>query len=155
MSDRSRDRGVEPERHLLLVPNWRQIFFSRVIRNVSAGSVQRETRQVSLDDANRVKVNISCGGGDFEIEGSTADLLRGEWQRLARVHIQAGASRVLLRVPRDIGVRVSPGDLRRGDYDGLKQRRDGYVNRLHGQSHITLDISLDLGSGKLDIKQVN
>jgi len=60
-----------------------------------------------------------------------------------------------LCVPRDIGVRVSPGDLRRGDYDGLKQQGDGYVNRLHSQSHFTLDISLDLGSGKLDIKQVN
>jgi len=41
--------------------------------------MQRETRQVSLDDANRVKVNISFGGGDSEIEGSTADLLRGEF----------------------------------------------------------------------------
>ena len=104
---------------------------------------------LELDNANLHELTFDGGLGTYPFG------FRGEWQRSARVHIQAGASRVPLRVPCDIDVRVSPGDLRREDYDGLKQQGDGHVNRLHGQSHITLDISLDLGSGKLDIKQVN
>jgi hypothetical protein len=80
---------------------------------------------------------------------------RGDWQRSSTAHIQAGASQVSLRVPRDIGVRVCPGDLRRGEYGGLKQDGDCYVNDLYGQASVNLDIDLDLGLGQLQVRQVN
>ena len=104
---------------------------------------------LELGNANLDELTFDGGLGTYTFD------FRGEWQRSANVRIQAGASQVSLRIPRDIGVRVCPGDLRRGDYDGLEKEGDCYVNRLYGQSDITLDISLDLGLGKLDIRQTN
>jgi hypothetical protein len=104
---------------------------------------------IELGNANLDELRFDGGLGTYTFD------LAGTWQRSAEVHIQAGASQVVLRVPRDIGVRVCPGDLRRGRYDGLKEADGCYVNSLYGQSDITLDVSLDLGLGRLDVKQVN
>jgi hypothetical protein len=102
-----------------------------------------------LGNANLSDLQFDGGLGTYTFD------FRGEWQRSAKVHILAGASQVLLRVPRDIGVRLCPGDIRRGDYDGLAERGDCYVNELYDQAAIQLDIDLDLGLGQLQVKQVN
>jgi hypothetical protein len=104
---------------------------------------------IGLGNANMEAFEFDGGLGTYTFD------FGGKWQRSASAHIEAGASRVLLRVPRDIGVRVCPDDLRSGDYGGLKQRGDCYVNSIYDQSGIQLDVSLDLGLGKLTIKQVN
>ncbi len=104
---------------------------------------------IELGNANLDELTFDGGLGTYTFD------LTGEWQRSANVYIQAGASRVQLRVPRDIGVRVCPGDLRRAHYDGLEQEGDCYVNSLYGQSDVALDVSLDLGLGRLDIDQVH
>jgi uncharacterized protein DUF2154 len=80
---------------------------------------------------------------------------RGEWQGPSTVHIQAGASQVSLLVPRDIGIKVCPGDLRGGDYDGLQQDGDCHVNDLYGHTDIQLNIDVNLGLGELQVKQVD
>ena len=41
---------------------------SKVIRNISAGSVQRETHQIELGDAEQVEATIRFGGGDLDIK---------------------------------------------------------------------------------------
>jgi hypothetical protein len=102
-----------------------------------------------LGNANLSDLQFDGGLGTYTLD------FRGEWQRSAKAHILAGASQVVLRVPRDIGVRVCPGDVRRGDYDGLAERGDCYVNELYDQADIQLDIDLDLGLGQLQVKQVN
>jgi hypothetical protein len=104
---------------------------------------------LGLGNANMDEFTFDGGLGTYTFD------FRGAWRRSAQVNIQAGASHIDMRLPKDIGVRVCPGDLRRGSYDGLEQRDECYVNRLYDQSDITLDISLDLGLGKLEIKQAN
>jgi hypothetical protein len=104
---------------------------------------------LELGNANLDELTFDGGLGTYTFD------LTGAWQRSANVQIQAGASQVFLQVPRDIGVRVCPGDLRHGRYDGLKEQDGCYVNSLYGQSGIALDVGLDLGLGRLDVKQAN
>jgi hypothetical protein len=102
-----------------------------------------------LGNANLDDLRFDGGLGTYTFD------FRGEWQRSAKADILAGASRVVLRVPTDIGVRVCPGDVRRGDYGGLQEQGDCYVNALYDQADIQLDIDLDLGLGQLQVRQVN
>jgi hypothetical protein len=104
---------------------------------------------IELGNANMDELTFDGGLGTYTFD------LTGQWQRSANVRIQAGASQVELRVPKDIGVRVCPGDLRQGRYDGLEEKNGCYVNTLYDRSGITLDVSLDLGLGKLNVRQVN
>jgi hypothetical protein len=119
------------------------------LRNLNIHSGAARLDFFELGNANLDELKFDGGLGTYTFD------FGGEWQRSARAHIQAGASRILLRVPRDIGVRVCPGDLRNGDYGGLKEQEDCYVNSLYNQSEVQLDIKLDLGLGRLTIKQVN
>jgi hypothetical protein len=104
---------------------------------------------IGLGNANVDRVTFDGGLGQYTFD------LTGAWQRSADIRIQAGASQIDLRVPRDVGVRVCPGDLRQAHMDGLEKKDECYVNALYDGSAIALDISLDLGLGKLDVKQVN
>jgi hypothetical protein len=102
-----------------------------------------------LGNANLDELTFDGGLGTYVFD------FGGDWQRSANARILAGASQVTLRLPRSIGVRVCPGELHRGNMGGLQEQEGCYVNPLYGQSDITLDIDLDLGLGKLDIRQVN
>jgi len=114
---------------------------------VLSGAAKLELQE--LGNANLDELTFDGGLGTYTFD------FRGEWQRSANARIQAGASQVDLLVPQDIGVRVCPGDLGRGRYGSLQERDGCYVNRLYGKSDIALDISLDLGLGKLNVRQVN
>lgn len=116
--------------------------------HIYSGAAKLELHE--LGNANLDEMAFDGGLGTYLFD------FGGEWQRSANVRILAGASHVTLRLPQEIGVRVCPDDLPRlpGKRPRELEERDGcYVNALYGQSDITLDIDLDLGLGKLDIKQ--
>lgn len=115
--------------------------------HIYSGAARLELHE--LGNANLDELTFDGGLGTYLFD------LSGGWQRSAKVQILAGASQITLRLPREIGVRVCPGDLERKDMGGLEEREGCYVNSLYGQSAITLDIDLDLGLGKLDVRQVN
>jgi hypothetical protein len=104
---------------------------------------------IKLGNANLDELTFDGGLGTYTFD------LTGEWQQSAEVYVQAGASHFQLHVPKDIGVRICPGDTSRGHYDGLEEKNGCYVNSLYGESDITLDVNLDLGLGRLDVRQVN
>jgi hypothetical protein len=79
----------------------------------------------------------------------------GQWRRSMTAHIAAGASEVMLRVPRDIGVQVCPGDLSRGDFGGLHRSGNCYVNEQYPEAEIRLEIEMELGLGDLRIDQIS
>ncbi|MBL7199292.1 MAG: hypothetical protein ISS56_03995 [Anaerolineae bacterium] len=115
--------------------------------HIRSGAAKLELRD--LGNANLEELTFDGGLGAYILD------FGGEWRHSARVEIQAGASRISLRVPSHIGVRVCAGDLQDGDYDGLAEQEGCYVNPLYGESDITLDIDLDLGLGKLDVVQTD
>lgn len=104
---------------------------------------------VGLGNAHFEKMQFDGGLGSYTFD------LRGEWQRSAEVTIQAGASRIELIVPSDIGVRVCPGDLRQGDYGSLTEQDKCYVNGLYGDAKIQIEIELDLGLAQLTVNEDN
>jgi hypothetical protein len=115
--------------------------------NVRSGAARLNL--LGLGNANAENIRFDGGLGSYTFD------LSGEWQRSAQVDILAGASQVVLSVPTEIGVRVCAGDVRRGDYGGLVERGDCYVNALYEQADIQLDIDLDLGLGYLEIRQTD
>jgi hypothetical protein len=114
--------------------------------HIYSGAAKLELHE--LGNANLDELTFDGGLGTYLFD------FGGDWQRSANVRILAGASQVTLRLPREIGVRVCPGELHRDDMDALEERDGCYVNSLYGESDITLDIDLDLGLGKLDVKQL-
>ena len=102
---------------------------------------------LELGNANLEEFSFDGGLGTYTFD------FGGEWQRSADAVIKAGASALTLRVPQDIGVRVCPGDLRRGDYDGLEPLGECYVNRRYDESEIQLEIDVELGLGRLVVRQ--
>jgi len=78
--------------------------------------------------------------------------LSGEWQHSAQVSIKAGASKITLYVPQDVGVRLCTGTLRGADYDGLNEQDGCYVNELYQISDLTLEIELDVGLSDLKVR---
>ena len=104
---------------------------------------------LGLGNANVENLRFDGGLGSYTFD------FGGEWQRSTKVSILAGASQVVLTVPKDIGVRICPGDVRHGDYGGLSEQGNCYVNALYEQADIQLDIDLDLGLGHLEIRQTD
>jgi hypothetical protein len=114
--------------------------------HIYSGAAKLELHE--LGNANLDELTFDGGLGNYLFD------FRGEWQRSAEVRILAGASHVALHLPTEIGVRVCPGDLHREDMGDLEERNGCYVNSLYAKSDIALDIDLDLGLGKLDVKQL-
>jgi hypothetical protein len=104
---------------------------------------------LELGNANVANLRFDGGLGTYTFD------FRGEWSRSMTAHIVAGASQVTLRVPRDVGVQVCPGDLRRGNFGGLRQSGSCYVNEQYQEAEIRLEIELELGLGELRIDQVD
>lgn len=114
--------------------------------HIYSGAAKLELHE--LGNANLDELTFDGGLGTYLFD------FGGEWQRSANVRILAGASQVTLRLPPRVGVRVCPGDLHRNDMGTLEEREGCFVNARYGESDITLDIDLDLGLGKLDVKQL-
>jgi hypothetical protein len=113
--------------------------------HIYSGAAKLELHE--LGNANLDELTFDGGLGTYLFD------FGGNWQRSADVRILAGASQVTLRLPQEIGVRVCPGELHHEEMGELEAREGCFVNALYDQSEITLDIDLDLGIGKLDIKQ--
>jgi hypothetical protein len=113
---------------------------------VRSGAAQLDL--LELGNAGAESLHFDGGLGTYTFD------FQGKWRRSMRVHILAGASQVVLRVPQDIGVQVCPGDLRRGDLNGLEPSGDCYINQRYGDAKVSLEIELELGLGELRIDQV-
>jgi hypothetical protein len=111
---------------------------------VHSGAARLEL--ANLGNANLEKLLFDGGIGSFTFD------LRGEWQRSAQVEIKSGVSNIVIRLPRDVGVRLCPGSLKEGDYGKLQEQGGCYVNDLYQDAEIKLEINLDVGLSDVNVK---
>ncbi len=99
-----------------------------------------------LGNANLDRLNIIGGAGTLDVN------FDGAWSRSAVADIKAGAGKITLRMPRDLGVRVvlSSSSLTSIEAVGFsKQGENEYVNASYGKAPLTLTINLTAGVGSI------
>lgn len=114
------------------------------LMTVRSGAARLEF--VNLGNANLKELTFDGGVGTYEFD------LRGNWQRSAAVKIKSGVSHIVLRIPRDIGVRVCPDNVESGNYGNLSRQGECYVNALYAEADLKLDIDLDVGLSDVEVK---
>ncbi len=102
------------------------------------------TSDLQLSGLSLTRLVINIGAGISIID------LTGDWARDLDVTIDAGATDVTVRLPKDVGVRVKVGS---GPHavDALGLIRDGdvYTNAAYGESDVTLNVNLEAGIGQI------
>jgi hypothetical protein len=123
---------------------------------------------ISLSDhlPTDLKVKFGAGKAEFKLAGVALDRLRiesgvgalvvdlsGEWQRNLEAFIKAGIGDTVLRLPRDIGVRIQT-EVSLGSTHAHSLIREGeaYVNAAYGKSPILLNLRVESGVGKLTLE---
>jgi outer membrane murein-binding lipoprotein Lpp len=91
-------------------------------------------------------LDVSLGAGEVTVD------LSGNWVRDLDVTIDAGAANVSVRLPGDVGVRVSvesgPHTI---EVTGLTKDGDVYTNAAYGVSEVTLQVALNAGIGRINL----
>jgi hypothetical protein len=105
------------------------------------------TSDLQLADLSLTGLDVMLGAGE-----STLDL-SGDWAHDLHASITTGASRVTLRLPKNVGVRV---EIDSGasvvTTSGLKQDGNTYVNDAYGVSSFTLEIVMETGIGQINLE---
>jgi hypothetical protein len=103
---------------------------------------------MGLGHANFDQLSVLGGAGTVDLDFS------GAFHRSAMADIKAGAGKVMVRVPADIGVRATLGGVPIGEVDTVgftKQGDDVYVNGAYGQAPLTLTIKIATGVGSISL----
>jgi len=88
-------------------------------------------------------LELDVGAGDVTVD------LNGDWEQDVEVYIQGGIGKTILRLPKDIGVRVIVNKAI-GTVDTQGLTRDGkvYTNDAYGVSPVTVEINIQSGIGE-------
>ena len=93
------------------------------------------------------RLDFRMGAGQTEID------LRGDWKNDFKADIRGGVGHAIIRLPKDVGVRVRVrGALGTVQVDGLERRGGAYVNDLYRKSDVTLDIEVRGAIGVIEIE---
>jgi hypothetical protein len=112
--------------------------------NAGAGEVE-----LDLTGAPSVtKLQVRVGAGSVKMD------LTGEWKADLYASIEGGVGSTALRLPEDVGVRVTA---KRGfgsiNAAGFTRDGDAYVNEAYGNSKVTLSINIQTGLGEINLEQ--
>jgi hypothetical protein len=127
--------------------------------------------EIKLGQLNVTRVDAKFSAGDFTIDlngnqsldhleldmgaGNITLDLTGDWEQNVEVYIQGGVGKTILRLPKDIGVRVVVNKaLGRIDTSGLTREGDVYVNTAYGVSPVTVEINIQSGVGQTSLEVV-
>ena len=92
------------------------------------------------------RLEFKMGAGQTELD------LRGDWKEDFEADISGGVGHAIVRLPRNVGVRVkASGALGSIDVEGLEKRGSYYVNELYGESAVTLDLEISGAIGTIEI----
>ena len=97
-------------------------------------------------------MKVSTGAGDVLV-----DLSGGGFTEDLRASVEGGAGAFRVRVPADVGVRVSGVRDGLGSFqiDGFTRDGDEYVNDAYGRSSVTIDLRVSRGVGEVVIEEVD
>ena len=114
--------------------------------DISAGAGELE---IDLTGAPSVtKISMKIGAGSVRMD------LTGEWKANLDATIQGGIGSTTLRLPEDVGVRVT---VKRGfgsiNAEGFIRDGEAYVNEAFGSSKVTLFINIQTGLGEINLEQ--
>jgi hypothetical protein len=114
--------------------------------DINAGAGELE---IDLTGAPSVtKLNMKIGAGSVRMD------LTGEWKADLDATIQGGIGSTTLRLPDDIGVRVTVksgfGSI---NAEGFIRDGEAYVNEAFGSSKVTLFINIQTGLGEINLEQ--
>lgn len=121
--------------------------------------------EIKLGQLNVTRLDAKLSAGDFTIDlsgnqsldhleldmgaGNVSIDLTGEWEHDVEVYIQGGIGKTALRLPKDIGVRVTVNKaIGKIDTSGLTRDGDVYVNAAYGVSPFTVEINIQSGIGQ-------
>jgi hypothetical protein len=114
-----------------------------------------------------LNVKFGAGNADLKLGGLALERLRvesgvgelsldlsGEWKRSLQAFIKAGIGATFLLLPQDAGVRLrSTVGLGSIQPHGLTKSGEAYTNALYDRSPVTLDITIEGGIGKINIRE--
>ncbi len=108
------------------------------------GAAEFEARK--LGNAHFRHLSFEGGVGDIMLD------LTGEWQESAEIEIKMGLGALELRLPRDVGIRVTKKSfLAAFNHDGLQKVDGAYVSPNWDSAEIQLDIDLKATLGAIEI----
>jgi len=97
-----------------------------------------------LGNAGFRSMTFRGGAGDFELS------FDGAFKGQSTVYVESGMSKVVIRVPREVGVRVElEGGLSSTRLTGFSQSGNVFTNSSYGQASDQLIISVKMGMGEL------
>jgi hypothetical protein len=105
------------------------------------------TSDLQLADLSLTGLDVMLGAGECTLD------LSGDWARDLRASVNTGASRVTLRLPKNVGVHVEivPGASVVTTF-GLKQDGNAYVNDAYGVSSVSLQVVMETGIGQINLE---
>ncbi|MCB0156112.1 MAG: hypothetical protein KDF65_15055 [Anaerolineae bacterium] len=105
--------------------------------------------KINLAGSSVPRLNIDAGVGSMTVD------LTGEWQNDLKAVIRSGIGELIVKLPREAGVRVSvsQGMVTELTTRGLTAKGQSFVNEAYGQSPVTLDIELEGGIGQITLIQ--
>lgn len=141
LTDLSIDAGASKLRIEFDEPNPERL--RRMDINAGAADLALE----GLGNANFEKLRFHGGAGDFTLDFS------GQWRRTAEVDIDAGVCSITIRVPKELGTKVTVGKspISSVTLEGFQRSDRGYVNTSYGRSEHELAIDFDMGVGSLTL----
>jgi hypothetical protein len=91
-------------------------------------------------------LDVTLGAGTYTLD------LSGDWARNLDITIDAGAANVILRLPRDVGARVTvesgPHTI---EATGLVKDGGVYTNAAYGVSEVTMRVDMQVGIGQINL----
>ncbi len=99
-----------------------------------------------LGNLNAEVIDIDAGIGDIELD------FTGEWQRDARVSVDMGLGSLVLRFPKELGVRlVKDTFLTSLDSEGLVKRGDTYYSLDYDDAEYRVTVDVDAAFGSIRV----
>jgi N-terminal domain of toast_rack, DUF2154 len=112
------------------------------------------TVELGAGRADLVLGSLSLGSLDLKMgAGETIVDLTGSWKNDVTARIQGGVGKATVRLPQDVGVRVSArGGIGAINAHGFRKDHDAYVNDAYGKSDVTVRVDVQGGVGEINLE---